>query len=53
MEHTPNELPLEVERYLALCEATYRTMVETGTWPWTDSPDFDDVVESEPNPEQS
>jgi len=41
-----NPLPPEFERYLALCERTFRRMVEEGTWPWADSPNHDDVVES-------
>lgn len=45
-----NHLPPELERYLALCERTYRRMVEDGTWPWPDSPDFEDMVESDDNP---
>lgn len=43
-EHSP-----ELERYLALCERLFERMVETGEWPWRDSPDFTDVVESKPN----
>jgi hypothetical protein len=47
MSHDEHELPPEVERYLALCERACERMVREGTWPWKDSPDFDDVVESE------
>lgn len=51
MSQQPNdELSPELERYLALCERAYKRMVETGTWPWADSPDFEDVVESDDNP---
>lgn len=46
-DHTP--LPPELERYLALCERAFERMVETGKWPWLDSPNFDDVVESKDN----
>lgn len=45
-----HELSPELERYLALCERLFERMVETGEWPWRDSPDFGDVVESKPNP---
>ncbi|MBO6540286.1 MAG: hypothetical protein JJ969_12920 [Rhizobiaceae bacterium] len=45
-----NELPPELERYLALCERIFERMVKTGEWPWSDSPDFEDVVDSEGNP---
>jgi len=50
MSHDKHELPPEVERYLALCERAYERMVREGTWPWSDSPDFEDVVESDDNP---
>lgn len=49
-ENKHDELPEELERYLALCQRIYERMVETGKWPWSDSPDFDVVVESEDNP---
>lgn len=47
----PNQEPLppELERYLALCKRVYQRMEATGEWPWPDSPDFEDVVESENN----
>lgn len=51
MSSKKHELPPEVERYLALCERAYERMVREGTWPWKDSPNFDDVVESEDNSE--
>ncbi len=44
-----NKLPIEVERYLALCERAYERMIREGKWPWSDSPDFSDVVESNDN----
>jgi len=50
MSHDKQQLPPEVERYLALCERAYERMVREGTWPWRDSPDFEDVVESHDNP---
>ena len=51
MSSEKHELPPEVERYLALCERAYERMVREGTWPWKDSPNFDDMVESNDNPE--
>jgi hypothetical protein len=49
MSQDKNELPPEVERYLALCKRTYERMVREGTWPWMDSPNSDDVIESNDN----
>lgn len=51
MRNEPNHKPLppELERYLALCERAFERMVETGKWPWLDSPDFGDVIESGDN----
>lgn len=49
-EKHSNQLPPELERYLALCEHLFEQMVETGEWPWTDSPDFEDVVDSKRSP---
>lgn len=50
----PNEnLPPELERYLALCERLYHRMVSEGRWPWPDEPDSTDsadMVESGDNP---
>ncbi len=48
-----NELPPELERYLALCKRIYEDMEEDGSWPWAekpDSPDSEDLIESEDNP---
>jgi hypothetical protein len=52
MQHEKHhdELPPELARYLALCERVFERMIETGEWPWSDSPNFEDVVESEDNP---
>ena len=47
MANEKDALPPEVERYLALCHRAYQRMVQTGEWPWSDSPDFEDVVESD------
>ncbi|CAN7521326.1 hypothetical protein [Rhizobium sp. LjRoot254] len=44
-----DRIPPELERYLALCERIYERMVETGEWPWPDSPNFEDVVDSGDN----
>jgi len=53
MKHQPDHIPEELERYLALCERIYERMERTGTWPWSDSPDFEDVVESDDNSQSS
>ena len=37
----------QFQRYLELCRRVYERMRRENRWPWTDSPDFDDVVESE------
>lgn len=50
MDNEPNKIPPEVLRYLALCERAYLRMVREGKWPWADSPDFADVIESADNP---
>lgn len=50
-----NELPPEVERHLALCKRIYEDMEEDGSWPWaekSDSPDSEDLIESEDNTSQ-
>ncbi|MFK5979707.1 MAG: hypothetical protein QM488_12565 [Rhizobiaceae bacterium] len=55
MTNNQKELPPELEQYLALCERAYERMVREGTWPWRDSPDFENVVESDGtknNPDQ-
>lgn len=58
-----DNIPPELERYLALCKRIYEDMERDGTWPWknnsnkrlgltppqADSTDRDDVVESEHN----
>jgi hypothetical protein len=44
-----DHMPPELERYLALCQRAYERMVQTGEWPWSDSPDFEDVVDSGDN----
>lgn len=50
MQKHKNELPPELERYLALCKRTYERMERDGTWPWNrqaDSTLSEDLVESE------
>ena len=49
MNKQNDELPPEVERYLALCERLYERMVREGTWPWQDSQKFRDLLESMDN----
>lgn len=36
----------QLERYLELCKRMYERMQRDGSWPWADSQDSDDVVES-------
>jgi hypothetical protein len=51
MEADKQQLSPELLRYLALCERAYVRMVAEGRWPWSDSPDIEDVVESKENPQ--
>jgi hypothetical protein len=37
----------QFRRYLELCRRVYERMRRENRWPWSDSPDLDDVVESE------
>jgi len=41
----------QFERYLALCKRMYERMQRDGSWPWADSQDSEDVIESKDNPE--
>jgi hypothetical protein len=41
METKQYVLSPEEVRYLALCERAFIRMIATGTWPWSDTPDFD------------
>ena len=53
MQTHQNNVPPELERYLALCKRVYERMQRDGTWPWNDNPDStdaNDLVESEDNP---
>lgn len=38
-----------LERYLALCQRIYERMEREGSWPWSDSPNSENLVESEDN----
>jgi hypothetical protein len=38
------------ERFLAFCKEVFERMEREGTWPWADSPNPEDLVESEDNP---
>jgi hypothetical protein len=48
-EHNNNQIPPELERYLALCKRIYERMEREGSWPWADSPNSEDLVDSEDN----
>lgn len=39
-----------IEEYLLICLATHERLVREGRWPWPDSTDADDLVESKGNP---
>lgn len=41
----------QLERYLELCKRTFEQMQRDGTWPWRDSQESEDVVESKDSPE--
>jgi len=41
------QLPPEVERYLALCQRAYEKMVAEDRWPWPEIKPTDDVVDLE------
>lgn len=46
-------IPPELERYLALCKRIYEDMERDGTWPWkSDSTLSEDLVESDDNPKK-
>jgi hypothetical protein len=42
-------IPPELERYLALCRRIYERMEREGSWPWADSPNSEDLIDSEGN----
>ena len=37
------------DQFLALCQRVYERMEREGSWPWLDSPNPDDLVESDSN----
>lgn len=39
----------ELDRFLTLCLGIYERMEREGSWPWGDSQEFGDVVESDSN----
>ena len=39
--------PDHLQRYLELCLDVYRDLVDRGEWPWPDSQNSEDLVESE------
>jgi hypothetical protein len=45
-------LPPELERYIALCQRIYERMEAEGSWPWTDSTDRQDLLESKDKPHE-
>ncbi|WP_299548691.1 hypothetical protein [uncultured Tateyamaria sp.] len=46
---TNHPTSLALERHLALCQNLYVQLVQTGEWPWLDSPETEEMVESEDN----
>jgi len=42
--------PDRLDAFIALCKRVYARMEREGAWPWRDSHDRPDVVESKPNP---
>ena len=55
MNDKPDNMPPELERYLALCKRIFERMENDGTWPWKnqpDSTDIEDMVESGDNPNE-
>ncbi len=44
-----NDIPPELERYLALCKRIYERMEREGSWPWSDSTLSEYLIESEDN----
>ena len=39
----------KLEQFLDLCQRIYERMKREGSWPWEDSQDSQDMVESEDN----
>lgn len=48
-EHNDDQTSPELERYLALCRRIYERMERDGSWPWADSPNSEDLIDSEGN----
>ena len=46
-----HELPPALERYLALCKRIYERMERENSWPWLDSTEPVDLLESDRNPD--
>jgi hypothetical protein len=49
-----DNLPPELERYLAHCKRVYEEMERDGTWPWKDNPDStlsENLVDLDNNPD--
>ncbi|QJB69866.1 hypothetical protein [Parasphingorhabdus halotolerans] len=43
-----------LQQYFEICKRTYEQMERDGTWPWeSDSPNFENLIDSEDNPETS
>jgi hypothetical protein len=60
MNYPQNKKPLSgseqgddahLEEYLAICKSVFEQMQRDGTWPWEDSPNSQDMVDSGHNPE--
>ena len=41
----------QLDDFIDLCKRMYERMEREGSWPWADSPNSEDLVESEDNPE--
>lgn len=39
-----------LQRHFELCQKVYLRMKSEGTWPWSDSLNSEDLIESEDNP---
>lgn len=53
MTNNNDNLPPELERYLAFCKRVYENMEREGTWPWqgnSDSTQSEDLVDLDDNP---
>ncbi|WP_157733426.1 hypothetical protein [Antarctobacter heliothermus] len=38
-----------LQRHLDLCQRSFEDMLRDGSWPWLDSPNSEDLVESKDN----